>query len=195
MSACLFPSLLRRSVLAAFATLLAACAQVPPASDRGITLLPLLSPASLGKSAQIRQLLHAAHGDQDVTLQCVISDDLQTLSMVCLTALAQRVFSVDYDGQSLKTWRAPFAPSGIDPARIVADLQFAYWPLIALESAWKDSGYQLEEPRSGLRRLRRDGHIVEETHSADSGPWPSRLWLVNFDHDYALDIETSALEP
>lgn len=195
MSARTLQGLPRRNVLVAFATLLAACAYVPPAPDTGATTLPLLSPASLGKAMQIRQVLHAAHGDQDVTLQCVVSDDLQTLSMVCLTALAQRVFTLGYDGQSLKTWRAPYAPDGIDPARIVADLQFAYWPLTTLESAWRGSGYQLDEPRAGLRRLRQRGRIVAETHSADSDPWPSRLWLVNFDHDYALDIESSALEP
>src|SRR3546814_15580266 len=103
--------------------------------------------------------------------------------------MGQRVFTLDYDGSDLKTWRAPFAPDAIDPQRIVADLQFAYWPLPALKSAWQIGETQVIEPRPGLRRLIHGDRIVAEVHSATADRFPARLWLVNFVYGYSLDIE------
>lgn len=152
---------------------------------------PLLSPASLGATVQAQQVLHAAYGKDEHSLQCVVSDDTKTLSLICLTATGQRLFTLDYDGANLKAWRAPYAPDRIDPAHIIADLQLAFWPLAPLQAAWQPRGYEIVEPRPGLRRMIRDGRIVTEVHSAQPGAWPARLWLVNLAYGYSLDIETA----
>lgn len=183
------------------AALLAACANGPTArpAASAATTLPLLPPASLGAPLQAQQILHAAYGSDEATLQCVVDADSAVLSIVCLTALGQRVFTLSYDGRELKALRAPFAPDSIDPQRIVADLQLAYWPLEALQAAWQRAGYGVSEPRPGLRRVIRDGRLFAEVHSAApalsdgrSAAWPARVWLVNFAYGYALDIETQA---
>src|SRR3546814_3823509 len=123
----LFPYTTRfRSVAAVAAcALLPACASLAPADEAASTSppLPLLSPASLGASLQAEQVLHVAYGSDEHSLQCVVRDDAKSLSLICLTGMGQRVFTLDYDGSDLKTWRAPFAPDAIDPQRIVADLQ------------------------------------------------------------------------
>src|SRR3546814_7795605 len=108
--------------------------------------------------------------------------------------MGQRVFTLDYDGSDLKTWRAPFAPDAIDPQRIVADLQFAYWPLPALKSAWQIGETQVIEPRPGLRRLIHGDRIVAEVHSATADRFPARLWLVNFVYGYRSEEHTSELQ-
>lgn len=183
----------------AAALLLAACANGPatrPATGAATTL-PLLPPASLGAPLQAQQILHAAYGSDEATLQCVVETDATLLSIVCLTALGQRVFTLTYDGHELKALRAPFAPDSIDPQHIVADLQLAYWPLAALQPAWQGAGYGVSEPRPGLRRVVRDGRLFAEVHSAapalsngHGAAWSARVWLVNFAYGYALDIET-----
>ena len=174
--------------------LLAACANGPTRDTAPQDALPLLTPASAGNAVQVQQLLHAAYKHDESTLQCVVSNDLRTLSLVCLTAMGQRVFTLDWDGAQLKATRAPFAPSSIDPQRIVSDLQLAYWPLAALQDAWRASGAEVSEPRPGLRRLTRGGQLVAEVHqgqAADNeGDWPARLWLANFAYGYSLDMES-----
>ncbi|WP_051362213.1 DUF3261 domain-containing protein [Solimonas soli] len=178
---------------------LAACANGPRREAPRDAAPPLLAPASVGAPLQVQQILHAAYGSDESTLQCVVSDDAETLSVVCLTAMGQRVFTLDYDGRELKAQRAPFAPDAIDPARIVADLQLAYWPLAALQPAWQRAGYAVSEPRPGLRRVVRDGRLYAEVHEAlpalvngRGEGWPARVWLVNLAYGYALDIETQA---
>lgn len=176
---------------------LAACANGPQRAAPALDAPPLLAPSSLGATMQAQQILHAAYGSDEATLQCVVNADAELLSVICLTAMGQRVFSLDYDGRELKALRAPFAPSSIDPARIVADLQLAYWPLSALQPAWQRAGYELSEPRPGLRRLQSGGRLVAEVHEAmpaqsegGRAEWPARVWLANFRYGYALDIET-----
>lgn len=185
-----------RGLAVAACAVLAACASGTTLRAATSTpALPLLSPASLGTSLQAQQVLHIAYGGDEHSLQCVVRDDASALSLVCLTGMGQRVFTLDYDGRELKTWRAPFAPDSIDPQRIVADLQFAYWPLPALQQAWQNDSTKLVEPRSGLRRLIRDDRIVAEVHSANSERFPARLWLVNFVYGYSLDIDSQMLSP
>ncbi|WP_051278016.1 DUF3261 domain-containing protein [Solimonas flava] len=186
---------MRRLLACAAALLLGGCANGPVRSETPRAAAPpLLAPASVGDALQVQQLLHAAYGSDETTLQCVVSDDLATLSVVCLTALGQRVFTLDWDGRQLKAQRAPLAPERIDPQRIVADLQLAFWPLAALQDGWRSSGYAVSEPRPGLRRVLRDGRIVAEVHRGQpplaGGVWPARLWLVNLAYGYTLDIET-----
>ncbi|HEY9547675.1 MAG TPA: DUF3261 domain-containing protein [Solimonas sp.] len=186
-----------RVAAVAACALLPACASLAPADDAASTSppLPLLSPASLGASLQAEQVLHVAYGSDEHSLQCVVRDDAKSLSLICLTGMGQRVFTLDYDGSDLKTWRAPFAPDAIDPQRIVADLQFAYWPLPALKSAWQIGETQVIEPRPGLRRLIHGDRIVAEVHSATADRFPARLWLVNFVYGYPLDIDSQMLAP
>lgn len=185
-----------RALAVAACALLAGCASGGPLHPATSTPpLPLLSPASLDSTLQAEQVLHIAYGGDEHSLQCVVRDDATTLSLICLTGMGQRVFTLDYDGTALKTWRAPFAPDAIDPQRIVADLQFAYWPLPALQQAWQNGSTRLVEPRPGLRRLIRDDRIVAEVHSATADRFPARLWLVNFIYGYSLAIDSRMLNP
>lgn len=186
-----------RRVLAAVMVLLASgCAQQPLApapADSGA--LPLLAPPSFGAEAQVQQLLHVSYGKDEAALHSVVRIDAAKISLIGLTASGQRLFTLDYDGENLQATRAAFAPEQIAPERILADLQFAHWPLPALQAAWAPFGYAVSEPRAGLRQLRRDGLLIAETHSTAAGPWPARLWLVNLRYGYTIDIESQALEP
>ena len=184
----------RRRLLFALALALAsaACATRPVAPA---PTWPLLGPSALGESQQVRQVLHAAYGATTVGLQCVVTVTPDGLEVVGVTALGQRAFTVEYDGEHVKAERAPQMPATVDPARLVNDLELVYWPLAALESALSPLGWTVSEPFAGTRRLTRDGHLIAEVHYADAHPWSGRVWLSNFAAHYSLSIESAPLAP
>jgi hypothetical protein len=169
--------------------LLSACAALPPPPAAELSLLP---PASLGASRSVEQVLHAAHGAREAALQCIVDIVPERLRVVCLSALGQRVFTLEQTAGELHAEREPFAPEQLAPQHILADMQLAYWPLDAVQAAAAD-GVRVLEPRAGLRRLQRGERIVAEVHYADADPWNGRLWLVNLEHGYSLDIRSRPL--
>lgn len=159
-----------------------------PAPDP--TLFAPLAPSTLGYSVDAEQLLSAAYGARESTLRCIVTVDADALQVVGLTASGQRVFSLRYDGEQIDGERSTFAPEQIDPQHILADIQLAFWPLDAVAAAAEKRGWQVSEPRAGLRRVSGNGRIIAEVHYADADPWNGRLWLSNFVAGYSLDIRT-----
>lgn len=192
--------MLRPSVLLLLTLLLGGCAlgAATPVRNGAEAVSPPfapLSPASYGGSVQLEQVLHAAYGARESTLQCFVDISPERLTVVGVTALGQRVFSIEFDGNTLKAERAPFAPAQVSPERILGDLQFAFWPLAAVQAAVANSDWRISEPRSGLRRLQHGDTLVAETHHSAGNGIPARLWLTNLRDGYTLDIETRVPGP
>lgn len=157
--------------------------------DATASALPLLSPASLGQSHQITQLLRGDYGDNSFSLRCVVSVDAQQLSVVGLSGFGLRAFTLKYDGQQLSEERAAQLPQLLSGTQLLNDLQLVYWPLATLQKAWQTAGGEVSEPWPGTRRLKRAGLLVAEVHYA-ADAWTGRVWLRHFDHAYSLYIET-----
>ena len=174
--------------------LLAACA-TPPVQPESATIeyLPLLKPATLGTEHSAQQILRAAFADHEATLRSVVIAHADHLKMIMLTATGQRALSLDWDGMDWKVEKAPMVPDQLDPHALVADVEFALWPLAALEDAYRAAGWELSEPGGGVRRVRRDGKLFAEVHYADADPWRGRFWLVNFRYGYSLQIEAQPM--
>ncbi|MFA5938397.1 MAG: DUF3261 domain-containing protein [Sinimarinibacterium sp.] len=174
------------------AALLSACAAVPPASDANRSYLPILPPASLNAERSAEQVLHAAYGEREATLHCIVDVSAERLRVIGLTALGQRVFTLTQDASGVRVERSPFAPGELQPQDILADIQLAYWPLATLQAVLPPDT-RLTEPRPGLRRLFRDKRLAAEVHYAAEDPWNGRLWLVNLERGYGLDITSRTL--
>lgn len=174
------------------AALLSACASAPPAADGARSYLPILPPASLNAQHSAEQVLNAAYGEREATLHCILDVNAEHLRVIGLTALGQRVFTLEQDAAGVRVERSPFAPSELQPQDILADIQLAYWPLATLQAVLPPQT-RLTEPRAGLRRLSRDSRLVAEVHYAADDPWNGRLWLVNLERGYSLDITSHTL--
>lgn len=155
---------------------------------------PLLPPATLGQSKQVTQVLRGDYGDSSFSLRSVVTVDAQQLTVVGLTSMGMRAFTVKYDGQHLSEERVPQVPEALQARQLLNDLQLAFWPLPALQQAWQSAGGQVSEPYPGTRRLQRNGELVAEVHVAEDA-WHGRVWLRHFDYPYSLYIETIPLEP
>jgi hypothetical protein len=174
--------------------LLAGCVSAPKVSAPVAgDSLPLLSPASLGQAHQVSQVLRGDYGDAGFTLRSVVTVDDKQLTVIGLTSMGLRAFTLKYDGQNLSEERAPQVPQALQARQLLNDLQLAFWPLTTLQATWRDSGVEVSEPYAGTRRLKRGAELLAEVHIA-ADAWNGRVWLRHFDHPYSLFIETMPLE-
>lgn len=175
-----------------FATL-AGCASTPRDVPTNEASWPLLSPVSLMQSQQVSQVLRGDYGDASFSLRSVVTVDAQQLTVIGLSSMGMRAFTLKYDGQNLSEERAPQVPQALQARQLLNDLQLAFWPLPALQQAWQAAGGEVSEPYPGTRRLQRAGKLLAEVHYA-ADPWNGRVWLRHFDFPYSLYIESSPLE-
>lgn len=175
------------------ALLLSSCAaqRSPPLAASGADELPPIASDLPPLPAQAMQTLHAAFAEREESLQCGIGTANGGWRAVCVNPLGMRLLSlgVAADGQ-VTAERGLGVPEQLDPRRILADVQLAYWPLASLSAAYAGSPWRVSEPLSGTRRLWRDGRLAAEIHYADKDPWNGRLWLVNLRYGYTLAIRT-----
>jgi hypothetical protein len=166
------------------------CAHAPPPAA-AIAPAPLAPPGAPGPR-NASQVIHAAFGPRTLTLGTAIQVDAAGLKVVGLTATGQRLFTVSWDGNAVSAQKSAFVPAEVDPARVLADVQLALWPLASVQAAFRAGGLEVTEPFTGVRRLHRGTALVAEVHYATADPWSGRLWLVNFELDYSLTIDTQS---
>ena len=179
---------LRHSLLV-LGIMLSGCVTAPHVVATGAQSLPLLSPASLGSVHQVTQQLHGEYGDKSFSLQCPVSVTDHKLTVICLTSMGLRAFTLNYDGHDITEQRAPQVPDALQASRLLNDLQLAFWPLNALQQAWRSTGVEVVEPFAGTRRVLRDGKIITEVHYS-TDPWKGRVWLHQNEIGYSLYIES-----
>jgi hypothetical protein len=137
------------------------------------------------------QIVRAAFGQQEATMQCAVDVAPQRMQVVALNALGLRLFSVTVENDKTAVERAPGIPEQVQPEQILRDIQFCYWPLAALQAGYKGTAWEVTEPFAGTRRLKRDGRLIAEVHYSKPGtdPWRSRLWLSNYQYGYSLAVD------
>ena len=155
---------------------------------------PRLAPSSLGVTLTANQVLRVAVGEREATLNCVVAVTPQNITIVGVTALGIRAFTVKFDGEHVTADAQTAVPQALPPERLVNDLQLVYWPLATLQKALARSDWQVSEPAPFTRRLRRGDRLVAEVHYSAANAWNSRTWVVNFENDYTLNIESQRLE-
>ena len=181
------------AVLLLSALLLSGCAMFAPATPppTNNTALPPLPAATLGQTRSALQIVRAAFGQQEATMQCAVDVSPQRMQVVALNAMGLRLFGVTVENDKTTVERAPGVPEQVQPEQILRDIQFCYWPLPALQAGYKGTAWEVSEPFPGTRRLKRDGRLIAEVHYSKPGtdPWRSRLWLANFEYGYSLAVD------
>ena len=175
--------------------LLAACASTAvraPAPDA--SPWPPLPPATLGAERAANQRLHAAFGDREVSLDCVVQVNTRRLTVIGLVPAGPRLFNIDYDGEHVAAQRSSELPGQLQPEFLLNDLQLTLWPLAALQSAFGHSRWSVTQGDPRTRRLLRDRRLIAEVHYAGADPWNGRAWLVNFERGYSITIDSLPLE-
>jgi hypothetical protein len=151
---------------------------------------PFLAAPNALSPRNASQVIHAAYGARAVTMRTAIQLDATGLKVVGITANGQRLFTVSWDGKSVTAEKSALVPDSVDPRRVLADVQLALWPIAALQETQRNQDLEVSEPFAGVRRLRRGPDLIAEVHYTAGDPWTSRIWLVNFELDYSMTIDT-----
>lgn len=183
------------TLIAMLAACSASCVTHPPAQKTGVTSpWQLLPPSTLGATREVNQRLHAAYGEREISLDCVVTVNADHLTVIGLVPGGPRMFTIDYDGQHVTVQKNAGVPDALQPELLLNDVQLTLWPRRALQQALENSSWAVAEPDPRTRRLTRDGKLVAEVHYATSDPWTGRAWLVNLERGYSITIDSQPLE-
>lgn len=176
---------LTRLVAVITVAVLAGCAPPRP-------LLSPLAPQTLGQSVTARQQVTIRFADNVRRLQVALKVAPDDLTLIGLTAVGQRLFTLSWNGQQAELHSSIDSIADIDPTRILADLQLAYWPLPVLRRALPDD---LSLGQYGSARvLWRDGQLLWFASSTGPERWHSTVTIYNARVGYRLTIQPLAFE-
>lgn len=154
-------------------------------------LIQPLGPAALGRSVEARQQVTVHYRGKTRRLQMALRVVPDDLTLVGLSAMGQRVFTLGWNGRSIERGRGLDAGKRIPAKRILADLELAYWPLPALRQALTDPDLRLQQ-LGNTRTLWRGTKLIWLAYRAHGNPWHSRLTIYNARLGYRLDVKPLA---
>lgn len=162
----------------------------PPAPPPELTLR--LPPAALGAELSLAQRLTVVRGGQRRGFDALLEADASAVRVAAL-ALGQRVASLSWDGERFESQVASQVPEFITAARILTDVQLAWWPAAAVQ-AGLPTDYALEVGE-GRRALRRGGAtVVLVTYEGVAPAW-RRVTLQHLERGYTLEIDSVEQAP
>lgn len=154
-------------------------------------LVSPLPPQTLGKSITVRQQVTARFDGKVRTMQVALKVVPDDLTLIGLTAVGQRLFTLSWNGRQAKLKSTIGSLASMDPKRILADLQLACWPLSVLQAALPDD---LSLQQVGTARLLwRDGKLLWLASSETKDRWHSTLVVYNVRMGYQLTIRPLAM--
>src|SRR6185503_3773534 len=85
----------RATLIAMLAVCSASCANNPPGQEKppAFSSWQLLPPSTLGAARQVNQRLHAAYGEHEISLDCVVTVNAEHLTVIGLLPGGPRMFT------------------------------------------------------------------------------------------------------
>jgi len=125
-------------------------------------------------------------------LDAALEVDPQRLELVGL-ALGQRVLTLHYDSERLKSWRHSMLPAQLRDEDVLEDLQLTLWPVDAIRPALP-AGWRIEE--NGLHRTLLLGDVPVVLINYSGQPrWIGKIELSNLRYRYRLTIQSVSTGP
>lgn len=135
------------------------------------------------------QVIVASYGDENHSFEAHVQVDPGKITIVGLNSVGVLLFSISYDGRTLKTSGVP-ATQAIDAKYVLADILLTHW-----DPEWLNAhldGAELRV-RSKGRTIMRGSEPVIEIDSDTGEPWRGIVTLRHLERGYKLRIENLEL--
>lgn len=159
-----------RTLVLAFAALLASCASSPDAEPARALIAPdvaltLPTPPAYPETRTIMQTARAKYGPTEAAFEAVVSLSPERAEIVIAILGGPRLATISWDEIGVHEERTPIAPPQVPTANILSDLFVALWPLEAVAAALPE-GVTVTEA-DGVRTISQGG-IALMTITPDS---------------------------
>ncbi len=173
------PASLRLSAILTAALLLGACAAPRPWFEP-------LGPETLQRDTPVRQLVTLDFQGRTRALQTVLTRDRGGLTLVGLSSVGQRLFTMTWDGRQAELRSGVAQLDRLDPRWMLTDIQLAFWPLEDLRGALP-AGVSLEQVGT-QRALWRGGELLWMRATTQADPWRGETRIYNAELGYRLTV-------
>ena len=164
----------------------AGCVTTPkPRSDREFGLR--LSPASLGRELQLSQRVTVVRGEERKSFDAQLEVDASAVRIAAV-AMGQTIASLAWDGKTLEERVSVHVPPSVTAARILSDVQLAWWPAEAIR-AGLPAGFSLDEVGAN-RTLTENGAPFASVNYEGAAPAWRLVRLAHHRFGYLLEIES-----
>ena len=147
----------------------------------------LLPPESFGQSLSLLQSLEINYKGESRQLLAQLEINPNKITLVRLSPLGNRLFTVLWTGESLSEeylaeWPFPFSPK-----HILADVQLALWLKIPQQDGFKIRDIQSPQLR---REILRNEEIVMRISYETRPFWQGEILIQHLERGYQLSIQT-----
>lgn len=170
------------------ASVVVGCATTPAPRTEAAPVLLTLSPASLGRQLHLAQRISIFRGEGHWSLDAQLEAEPDEVRLAAF-AMGQTVARLVWNGVHLEETHSTRVPDVVTPARILSDVQLAWWPEAAVR-AGLPPGYEVTTS-DGVRHLTHQGAPFADVRYEGPGPIWSRIELVHVAYGYRLVIEST----
>lgn len=170
-----------------FATLLVLTLVACGGSSSNEVPLGYVAPAAFGQSLTLTQQITVEARGETRSFEAVVAIDAERVDLAAL-AMGRRMIAVHLDAAGLREERSPLVPDAVSGARILRDLQLAYWPRPALAAALP-ADWSVEDGEHS-RDVMHDGVTILHVEYSGTPRWRGRTTLEHRRFGYRLTIES-----
>jgi len=155
------------------------------------------TPADLGRSVEVTQLVTAHYGDQTFAFEAHIGATPQHFLLVGLDLLGRKLMTIDWTKDQISYETAPWVPSQLQPENILADIVLLYWPEAIVQKSLVKSGGKLIT-KSGVREILFDGKKVWQANyqtKIKGDTWSGQLNYRNLEWGYNFNVQSMEETP
>ncbi len=151
-----------------------------------------LPPVALGRELHLSQRITVTRQGERHSFEAQLEVDAAAVRIAAV-AFGQTVASLSWDGVSLEQRVSSHVPEAVTAARILSDVQLAWWPVDAIREGLPP-GYRLEE-HAATREVFLNQSLVVTVHYEGVAPVWRQVRLIHASYGYTLDIESVEASP